>query len=235
MEDLPRVDRATFLSYTWDHQRGEHVTIIGPTGAGKTLLGYQLLQRSTSKEYPGVVAVMKPRDKTALTWNKTLGYRKVRSWPPLVTRWKPARPAGWTLWPPHSFNADVDDARMEVEFRRALRDVYRRGGVFFPDEGAGLAKDLHLYNDMRAVWQRGRSMDASMFCASQRPVDLPPYAYNCAQHLFLAYDPDKRNRDRFVEIGGIDSRAVESAVLDLGKYEWLYIRRDDRLLCIVGR
>lgn len=232
---LPYVPRDYFLTHTWDHRRGEHVTIIGPTGAGKTLLGYQLLQHSTNREYPGVVAVMKPRDSTATAWNKALGYKKIRAWPPVATRWKPIRPPGWTLWPSHTFNADVDDARLQLEFTRALRDVYRRGGIFFPDEGAGLAKDLHMYNDMRAVWQRGRSMDASIFCASQRPVDLPPYAYNCAQHLFLAYDADKRNRDRFVEIGGVDSRTVEHEVMGLEKFEWLYIRRDDRLMCIVGR
>ena len=58
---FPRDD---FLSRRWRYRAGEHVTILGPTGSGKTYLGYQLLEKVATPKLPGIVLVMKPRDAT---------------------------------------------------------------------------------------------------------------------------------------------------------------------------
>jgi hypothetical protein len=232
--DVVIFDRDEFLSERWKYSSGEHVTIIGPTGSGKTTLGYQLLGASTSPELPGVVLVMKPRDPTVVKFSKVTGYRVVRSWPPAPSIWQARRPPGWVLWPKHTFDPDKDDALLERQFRHALQHSYRRGNrVIFADEIVGLTDDLNLKRDANTIWMRGRSMGCGLWAASQRPAYVPQHAYGGAQHLFLHHDPDKRSRDRFGEIGGVDPEIVQTVTMGLHPHQWLYIKRDGPALCVV--
>jgi hypothetical protein len=227
-------DRETFLSSRWAYRAGEHVSFLGPTQSGKTTLAYQLLQRTTGPRLPGVALVMKPRDKTVTEWNRTLGYRRVRSWPPLPALYD--KPPGYTLWPKHSFDFDRDNQMLAEEFHNAIRDCYKKGDrVLFADEVLGLVKELGLERDLTAVWTRGASMGCGLWAATQRPSHVPLHMYSQAHHLFASYDPDKRSRDRLAEIGGIDPELVKSTVLDLKRYQWLYIRRDGPKLCVIDK
>ena len=54
-----------------------------------------------------------------------------------------------------------------------------------------------------------------------------------AEHLFLHHDPDKRARQRFAEIGGVDPKLVEDTVMSLKQHEFLYIRRRDGAMCVI--
>jgi DNA helicase HerA-like ATPase len=233
LAELETFDREEFLTERWRYRCGEHVTILGPTGSGKTHLAYQLLERSATLRLPAVVLVMKPRDETVQTWTRRVGYRRVRSWPPVASIWQPSRPPGWVVWPKHTFDLDRDDAMLEGQFRRALMDSYKRGNrISFCDETAGLM-DLGLKRELVAVWRRGRSMGNGIWAASQRPVDIPLDAYSQAEHLFLFHDPDKRARERFAEIGGVDPYLVQMANQRLGRHQALYIRRDGPRICVV--
>lgn len=231
-----RMTREEFLREGWDYQPGEHVTIIGPTGSGKTWLGYQLLEVTATPELPAVVLVMKPRDNTVTKWSKTVGYRIVRSWPPPASPWRPRKPPGFVVWPRPTYDPDVDDYRQHIIFRRVILDSYKKGRrILFGDEVYSLAQELALTKELVTVWSKGRSMDCGLWCASQKPTHIPLWAYSQAEHLFLAFDPDKRARDRFSEIGGVDPKLVERTVLTLGKHEWLYFRRSDGAMCIVEK
>lgn len=234
VESFPREE---FLSERWNYKAGEHVTILGPTGSGKTWLSYQLLQHTATPKLPGIVLVMKPRDTTAETWNKTLGFRRVRSWPPVPSIWRPNdKPPGWTLWPKHTFDPERDDMLLWQEFRRAMLDSYKRGNrILFADETYGLSNELGLDRELIAIWTRGRSMGCGMWAASQRPTHIPLHAYTQAEHLFLANDPDERARDRFSEIGGVDPKLLKNTVSQLAKHEWLYVRRSGPALCVVQK
>jgi hypothetical protein len=233
-------DRSEFLGLAdvpprFLYRTGNHVTVLGPTESGKTWLSYQLLEVVARPSLPAIVMVMKPRDKTALDWSRKLEMRVVRSWPP-VRRPFAAPPNGWTLWPRHTFDPDIDDPHLTNVFRAAMLDSYRRGGrILFADEIAGLVTELGLGRPAKAIWMRGRSMGCGLWAASQRPVDVPLLAYSSAEHLFLAHEPDKRGRDRFDEIGGQeDPGRVKNLVARLGKHEFLYLRRTGRRICVVG-
>jgi len=244
------IPRDQFLHEHFEYKPGEHITFLGPTQSGKTTLAFQLLQVSTHyKVLPGLVVVMKPRDPVVQDWAKKLDYRIIRDWPPPVhlrgrERWE--KPNGYMVWPKHSFEPDEDDEHLGKVFHRALISAYRKGDTaLFADEVYGLANELHyatvrgkritLERDLKAIWTRGASMGCGLWAASQRPYDVPQLAYNSAEHLFLANDPDKRSRDRFGEIGGIDPDILKAEVVKLPKYHWLYIRRTGPAMCIVGK
>ncbi len=228
------VTREEFFAECWDYEAGEHVTVLGPTGSGKTFLTQELIDHTAVPELPAVVLVMKPRDATVTRWNKTAKFTVVRNWPPGVSPWKPKKPRGWILQPRHSFDPDRDEEQHRIIFRRAILDSYRKGNrILFADELFSLCKELGLEKELVTIWSKGRSMGCGLWGGTQKPTHVPLWAYSMAEHLFLANDPDKRARDRFGEIGGVDPKLVERVVLSLEKYEWLYIRRRDRTMCIL--
>lgn len=229
------LDRAEFIDERFRYRPGEHVSFIGPTGSGKTHLAYQLLDSVASPQLPAVVLVIKPRDATADKWNKKLGFKRVRHWPPAPPLMG-AKPRGWTLWPRHTFDPDADEALLHSQMRRAILDSYKKGDrILLADEAYSLSEELHLKKELITVWSKGRSMGCGLWAATQKPTHVPLWLYNQAEHLFLANDPDKRSRDRFSEIGGIDPDLVRDAVQQLGKHQWLYIRRDGPAVCVVDR
>jgi hypothetical protein len=228
------IPRAEFLDDYWDYRPGEHVTIIGPTGCGKTWLGYELLDRSVSERLPAVMMVMKPRDATAKAFTKRLRFRTVRAWPPLPSIWQPGKPRGYTLWPKHSYDPERDDYNLWKTFRAGILDSYKKGKrILFADEAYGLCAELRLEKELITVWSRGRSMGTGLWAATQRPTHVPLWAYSQAEHLFLFRDPDKRARERYAEIGGVDPAVVLYATDQLAEYECLYIRRRGGVMAIL--
>ncbi|HET7637451.1 MAG TPA: hypothetical protein VFK47_01800 [Ktedonobacteraceae bacterium] len=223
--EITRLDRTDFIENYWDYQAGEHVTIIGPTGSGKTWLGYELLGATATKDLPAVVLVMKPRDATVQKFSEAYKYKTIKNWPPIRHPFS-GRPAGYVLWPHTTFDPDIDDYQHWEIFRRALLDCYKKGDyIIFADETYSLAEELGLKKELITLWTKARSMGTGLWSATQRPTFVPLWAYSGAEHLFLAKDPDKKARDRFADIGGIDPELVKTTVMKLAKHEWLYIRR----------
>jgi energy-coupling factor transporter ATP-binding protein EcfA2 len=240
-EELPEVERferQDFIENYFHYKPGEHVTFVGATGSGKTYLAYQLLNEVTTPELPGIVLVMKPVDETASKWNKKLGYKIIRSWPPMKSIWEPKKPRGYTLWPGRSGDFENDELAQYEQFNRAIRMSYankKSQEIIFADELYSLCKELGLEKTLIHVWTKGRSMKLGLWGATQKPTHVPLWAYNQAQHLFLSYEPDMVARKRFGEFGGVNPKLVEDVVSKLDKHEWLYIRRDGPVMAIVGK
>lgn len=233
--DIKRFDRQTFIAEVWDYAPGEHVTVLAPTGGGKTHLAFQLLGVTATPQLPAVVLVMKPRDETVVKFAKIHKFRTVRDWPPSSLKTMIQKPAGWVLWPLETNDPDLDDAKHEMIFRKAIRQNYRHGNrIIFADETYSLENELGLKDDLRRMWTKGRSMRSGLWAASQRPVWISRWALQ-AHHLFLANDPDVAMQKRYGEIGGgVDPDAVRFAVSRLKRYEFIYINREERAMCIVG-
>lgn len=226
--------REAFIEEYWDYQAGEHVLFAAPTQAGKTTLAFQLLGETATPELPAIVLVMKPRDPTVRKWvdhyKAEDGWREVKTWPPIAR----GKRSGYVLWPRHSFDIKRDNPELKKQMQQAIKDSYKRGNnILFADEIFGLTNELDLDDDVEAVWSRGSGMGAGVWAATQRPAHIPLLAYSSARHVFLANDPDRRDRIRFGEIGGVDPRFIEEIVKGLPKYHWLYIGRDGPVACII--
>ncbi len=231
---LVRFPRPEFLAERWDYRPGEHVTLLAPTQSGKTTLALQLLNATVSEQLPGVVLVVKPRDAVVERLRRQAGFKVVRSWPPVRIPGA-GPPRGYVLWPRLQFDPKHDNALLYAECRKAILDSYRRGNrILFCDETYRLST-LNLDPEMITVWASGASMGTGIWAATQRPAMIPQWAYSQAEHIFIAYDPDRRARQRYDEIGGVDPDLVRSAVVNLGQYEWLYIRRTGRTVCVIER
>lgn len=236
-----QLTRDEFLENYFDYRPGEHVSIIGPTQiAGKTHLAHQLLNRAIETTgLPALSLVMKPRDSTVAKWAQQLQFKEISDYPPSKWPWQ-AEPRGYTLWPKHSFDPDKDNARIRTIFRKAILDKYRTGdSIIFGDEVYGLCVELGLATELTALWTRGGGMGAGLWSATQKPSgtqqgSIPSFVYNSPSWLFLSRDPDRRNQQRFAEIGGIDGNGVAELTQSLRKYEFLCIKRDGPYMCVVG-
>jgi hypothetical protein len=232
--------RDVFVGSVWQYRPGEHVSFVGKTQSGKTTLAFQLLDATATPALPVVVLVMKPKDATPERWGRTLGIKRVRTWPPPTAHpWAPQKPRGWLLWPKMGdIRRDADE--LAEQFDNALSDSYsrtakKRGGdrIVFADEVVGLAAELGLRAELDAVWMRGSSMGLGLWAATQRPFYAPLNMYSQAVHLFLHRDPDKNNRDRLKNIGGVDPKLIESVMTQMQEHQFLYIRRTDYTMCVV--
>lgn len=227
-------DRETFIKEVFDYAPGDHVTVLAPTGGGKTQLAYELLGETASPDLQAVVLVMKPRDSTVDKFTRQFKFRTIRDWPPPQRIKFQKKVPGYVLWPTETADPDADDVRHATIFRRCVRALYRRGDkIVFADETYSLEKELGLDDDLRRMWTKGRSMKAGLWAASQRPVWISRWAFQ-AQHLFLGNDPDEDMQKRYGEIGGgIDPQLVRALTAQLQRFQFVYINREERSLCVV--
>lgn len=231
--DVTVMSRRELLNQVWDYRAGDHVTFVGRTQSGKTTLAFQLLARIPEAVVP-IVLVMKPRDPTVDRWTKQLGYKRTSVWPPARSSKRVPRqyrPPGWVVWP-NLGDIEQDDATTRELFHRALADSYAQAArrspedrAIFADEVVGIASQLGLKRDLDRLWMQGAGMGLGLWAGAQRPFELPQHGLSQAMHLFLARDDDKRNRERFGEIGGADPDMVMQLTASLRQHQFLYVNR----------
>lgn len=234
-----RYTRQAFLDEVWDYKPSfdnmDMVTVLAPSGGGKTYLLFQLLAATPMVDTTPVVLVMKPRDATVKRFLPKLKYSVIRTWPPPVIKNRVNKPPGYVLWPLEHDDPDVTDKQQTTIFRRLMRQAYRRGRyIVVADEIYSLEKELNLTSDMRRIWTKGRSNGCGLWGGTQRPAFISLWAYQ-AQHLFIGNDPDEDTLKRLSQLGaGVSREWVLAVVSNLGKYEFCYLNREDRTMCIVG-
>jgi hypothetical protein len=234
-----KIQRQEFLTRYFNVTPDEHVLILGPTGSGKTRMALDALAVVSRKENPAIIFAMKPRDATLDRFAKANDFQTVRYWPPAVSKWRPKKPVGYILKPPHNMR-DIQWTRQKhyEVFQEAILDSYAKGNrIIFADETYSLTNELPLSDELVTLWTKGRSMNATVWAASQRPAYIPTWAYSQSTHFFISYDPDKRSRKRYEEISGVDPEIIRAGTEALEEYEWLYVKAAGRksTVCIVSK
>lgn len=201
-----------------DWQQGEHVTIVGPTGSGKTEVIDRLLEVCTYWVFFGT----KNNDPTQTALREHHAARVVRDPREIV----PQATTKYILRPGRPENASVAQIKnhQRAVFRRALMTLYGQGNwTIIPDELRYLAEFLGLKDELTLQWLQGRSEGVSLICGTQRPKFVPLEAYSQATHLFFFRDVDMNNVARIAEIVSVHRTTILKTVPNLPVHDVLYV------------
>lgn len=199
-------------NFVWE--QGEHVTLTGGTGSGKTTFArVELLPR---RRFVAVFAT-KAEDSSLYTPLLDAGYVMQSKWvndpenyPKVIFR-------------PKLTGGVAGKAAQADAFREALVDIFDSGGwCVYADEIRYLTEFLGLRTEMELLWLQGRSLGISVVASTQRPVSIPRLAFE-AQHLFTWRFSEKRDIDTISEFTGVLFPVVRQTLPRLPKHEVLHI------------
>ena len=220
---LPVVPRREFLrTFGREYKkRPRHLTMLGPTQRGKSRLCVGLLNAVISPDLRALVLVGKPPGRER-TWSdetaKKLRLRIIETWPPGYS-FRDRSGNGWMLRPKHGMtDPNADDANLHNQFGKGIHGAYATKPKRKPygvsgkiitvvDEGHQVQHDLRLKKDCEAPLMRGLP-DNAMWTLVQRGRNISYLCYDAPEDVFIFFDPDRSNQQRYAEIGGIDTAEV---------------------------
>ena len=225
--ELPPFIRWDRFMTQFKWETGQHLTSIGPTGSGKTVLNRYLLRRRRWV----VVLGVKARDPELYGAFKEDGYQ-------LTQRFDadPDSPAehGLVLFVPKTDKHGAEArAERSKAFRRAVNDVYdsRIPWCVYCDDVQYLSDQLKLAPELEELWMLARSEGKMVAASSQEPVNIPVMAYSAATHLFLFKNPDLYRARRMGELSGVNREIATETIMSLPKFEFLYINKNTGMMC----
>lgn len=215
-EGVPFIDWRAF-NERLEWKQGEHITLVGRTGSGKTTLARQLLPR---RDFVVVLAT-KRQDPSLYDPLLAAGYVLRETFDPDIA----TEPKVIYRPPLPSPTPEGREVQREA-FREALISIFEVGGwCVYMDEIRYLSETLKLGAELEILWLQGRSLGVSMVCGTQRPVSIPRVAFE-AQHLFLWKFTDKRDIVTMSEFTGENLPVAQALIPRLPKHEALYIDTD---------
>lgn len=195
----------------------QHVTILGPTRTGKSVLGAQIANLN-----PYVFALLsKPKDEPMRRLLRSQGYRRVAELP------EPQLCRRAAIWP--RYTGLESKATQRAVFARAMDEAFRAGIWHgFVDEGHYVCEPRHLglAERVRIWYQQGSSNGNGLILCAQRPAWIPRDAYSAARHVFLFGTNDTQDLRAIGGLNGADERTVRAIVAGLGKTSHKFLHVD---------
>jgi len=253
--DVAHQSRRPFVrEFGRDYHAGQHVTFLGPSGRGKTRLAAQLLV-SVKQHHEEIRSVflhgkIAGRDLTIEKFAKQTGTPIVAHYPPRGIRERVrARNARGIILRPLKKPADTpaeENVILREEYRKAIHAGYQARHkypvILVVDEAHQTHQDLKLMRDCEGPLMRGRPV-CGMWSLVQRGRYVSYHVYDEAEHVFIFYDPDRNNQQRYSEIGDVDAQQIVELTKQLKTQtvadgstisEALYFRRSGNQLSIVS-
>lgn len=229
LEPLPWSEPGGFLDWfrtAWNP--GEHVSVIAPTGAGKTTLVGGLL---TLRKY---VLALDPKGGDSTLAG--LGYPRLAKWPgerslahTVSKNDEQGKPSRFIMGP--RVNTHHDLVQLKDTCAAALDGAFSMGGwTVYADE-------LQLLTDPRMMGLRepvdrmlvaARDKGISLVSSFQAPAWVTPHAAKQATWVFVSYTRDVDTVNRLSEILGRPRAEMRGAIAGLDRYSWLVVGRNPR-------
>lgn len=206
------------------HKRGEHVSIVGPTGGGKSTIGCEIAQligsrKATNKRpVPVTIICCKEEDDTI----EKLGWPKLKKWPPAYGE------EHNIIWP-RGFDAS-ESAKKQAQIINPVLDQMHKEGrqTVYITECAymerPLPKGLGLGHTMERFWSEARSSKLTIIGDTQRPRHVTLLMWTEPSWVFIIKPEDFDDLDTVARRSG-RRREVHEIVPNLGGFEFLCIRR----------
>jgi len=224
-----------FLDWFRVHWRpGQHVALIGPTGAGKSTFATGIL---ASRRY---VLALDPKggDSTLATLTEQ-GYQRLTQWPLPREAWdaiSEGRPARYIVG--HITRTMAQHDQLAGMLGRVLEDVFELGGfTVYCDEFQLLAdrQMMGLGKKVELLLIAARDRGSSVLNSYQAPAWVPTAASRQATWLVLWPTRDLDVVKKLAAIGGRDWRTVWSAMQQMPEFHVLVIGRNPRMPMIVTK
>jgi len=222
------------------HKQGEHISLVGATGSGKSVCGIELCKivgkRRAKDGRPARVTVLadKPRDDTIMRLHKKDGWPIIKKWPPSYGQ------EHVIVWPKTGNPSDMYLHHRAV-FLPLLETIYREGGqTVYIDEAAYFEETppagLGMRGTISQFWQAARSNRVSMIAGTQRPTRVSRLMWSEPSWLFVFKVEDDEDLKRVAQLSGV-KMSVWRVVPNLGGHEFLCVRRqrDGRHALYVSR
>lgn len=197
-------------------RRGQHITIVGTTGSGKTVLAREILQ---NRDYT-MVAGTKKHDEELYPAFEELGFELTDDFDA-----GPEPENSRVIFRPERSDPGTKGRNEQREaFERALFEVWEVGRwTVYADEVWWLTDRLRLAPMFEEFWAAGRSDKITVVASTQKPVDIPLLAFDGATHLFLFRNSDRYRINRMAEFTGRWIEVARWLIPQLPEHEFLYV------------
>lgn len=210
-----------------NHQQGEHISIVGRTGKGKTTLGLMLckivgsrpaknpVDEKSKVRRPSRVTVLcyKPRDDTMRLILPQEEWPVIKKWPP------PYGQEHCIVWVKGDFK------RQRAVFAPLLQQIYQEGAqTIYVPEAAHFERQppggLGMGSQMTEFWSAARSNKLTMISDTQRPRWVTNSMWTEPTWIFVFRIRDRLDKKRLAELTSED-RAIWEIMPKLGDFEFM--------------
>lgn len=194
----------------------EHVTLVGTTGDGKTVLAKDLCNM---RKYVVVVATKKADESLdKFSKDEKNKWYTVKHWPPdfhmnHVLYWTRPKELG-----------DFTEQRYKVF--EVLADVYYKGGwTCYMDDTFYISNTLRLGEQVKMLYTQVRSQDVSLLGSIQRPAWVPVEVLSQSTHMLIFGLHNENDVETSAKEQGIKPSILKEAVHQLKKYDFIWVRK----------